>query len=89
MHENMITMLGNAMHEHVITLITLLQYPPHEFHQKHKIPKIVSKIKDLGHKMHEMHRKDKEKSFRTLTNRLELRKGRNLERAEILMKRRG
>ena len=86
MHENMITMLGNAMHEHVITL---LQYPPHEFHQKHKIPKIVSKIKDLGHKMHEMHRKDKEKSFRTLTNKLELRKGRNLERAEILMKRRG
>ena len=86
MHENMITMLGNAMHEHVITL---LQYPPHEFHQKHKIPKIVSKIKDLGHKMHEMHRKDKEKSFRTLTNRLELRKGRNLEGAEILMKRRG
>lgn len=60
MRENIITMLENAMLEHVITL---LQYPPHEFHQKHKAPKIVPKIKDLGHKMQEMHKKREREEF--------------------------
>ena len=86
MHESMIIMLENAMHEHVRTN---QQNPTQKFHRKLKNPKNFPKRENLGLKCMKCMKKEKKMIFRTRTKRMRLGLGWNLEWKRFLVKRKG
>ena len=86
MHESMIIMLENAMHEHVRTN---QQNPTQKFHRKLKNPKFFPKRENLGLKCLKCMKKEKKMRFRTRTKRMRLGLGWNLEWKRFLVKRKG